>query len=279
MHKVQKGEILSVYERREFENFKSRFETICREAYLHHVKILIDAEESWIQNVIDDIAREMMAKYNKEKPIVFTTLQMYRKDRLAFLKQSAEEAQNNDYILGIKLVRGAYLEKEIEYAADNRLPNPICRTKEATDSAFNQAATFILTHINRIAICCGTHNEKSNYRMIIKMDELNINVNHPHVFFAQLLGMSDHITYNLAKAGYNVAKYVPYGPVEAVMPYLIRRASENSAVAGQTSRELKLIKMEMKNRKLLKESQKNALNKNTNSGTDFQVNGYEFQDI
>ena len=279
MYKVQHGETLSVYERREFDNFKSRFETICREAYLHHVKILIDAEESWIQNVIDDIAREMMGKYNKERPIVFTTLQMYRKDRLAFLKQSAEEAQNNGYILGVKLVRGAYLEKEIEYAADNRLPNPICRSKEDTDRAFNQAAAFILTHIDTLAICCGTHNEKSNYRMIINMDELNIKVNHPHVFFAQLLGMSDHISYNLAKAGYNVAKYVPYGPVEAVMPYLIRRASENSSVAGQTSRELKLIKMEMKNRKLLKEEQKNVLKNKANSGTDFQVNGFEFQDI
>ena len=278
MVKVQKGLPLSMYERRNFDNFKSRFETICREAYLHRVKVLVDAEESWIQNVIDDLSQEMMVKYNKESPIVYNTFQMYRKDRMAALSESYEAAKKRGYILGVKLVRGAYMKKETDYAANNMLPNPIHNTKADTDRGFNQALEYILERIDHIAICCGTHNEKSNYRMIVKMDELGIKVNHPHVFFAQLFGMSDNISYNLAKAGFNVAKYVPYGPVEAVIPYLIRRASENAAIAGQTSRELMLLKAEMKRRKLLKEQQ-DSLKNEAHLSADFQTNGFEFQDI
>lgn len=275
MEKVQKNLPLSSYEKREFENFKSRFETICREANLHSVKVLVDAEESWIQGVIDSITQDMMKKYNSQSAIVYNTLQMYRKDRMEALRKGFEHAKNEHYIMGVKLVRGAYMEKETEYAADNMLPNPIHRTKEDTDRAFNQALEFILERIETIAICCGTHNENSNYRMLVKMDELGIRPNHQHVHFAQLFGMSDNISYNLAKAGFNVAKYVPYGPVESVMPYLIRRAQENTAVSGQTSRELRLIKAEMQRRKLIKEDQKSA---NLNPTLIFQTNALDFQE-
>lgn len=279
MEKVQKGIPLSTYEKRDFDNFKSRFETICREANLHGVKVLVDAEESWIQNVIDDLSQDMMMKYNKSEPIVYNTFQMYRKDRTQALEDAYLHAKLSHYILGVKLVRGAYMEKEIEYAADNMLPNPIHKTKNDTDKAFNQALSFILEHIDRIAICCGTHNEKSNYRMIVKIDELNIRVNHPHIHFAQLFGMSDNISYSLAKAGFNVAKYLPYGPIDAVMPYLMRRAEENTAVAGQTSRELKLVKAEMKRRKALKEELKSNSNNQAALDLNFHANGLEFQDI
>ena len=167
------------------------------------------------------------------------------------------------------------MEKETEYAADNMIPNPIHRTKEDTDRSFNQALEFILERIEDIAICCGTHNENSNYRMLVKMGELGIASNHAHIHFAQLFGMSDNITYTLAKAGFNVAKYVPYGPVESVMPYLIRRAQENTAVAGQTSRELRLIKAEIQRRKLIKENKKLE---EINSILIFQTNALDFQD-
>jgi len=234
---------------RSFEFFKTRFQTLCREAYLASVRIMVDAEESWIQTVVDDFTYQMMALYNQQKPIVYITYQMYRHDRLDELKKAYQEAKNNHYKLGVKLVRGAYLEKEIDYAADNMIRKAIHKTKADTDKAYNDALHFIMKHINVIAICAGTHNEESTLLVTDLMKEYEIKYNHPHVYFAQLLGMSDNISFNLSNLGYNTAKYVPYGPVESVMPYLMRRAKENSAIAGQTSRELSMIKAELKRRK------------------------------
>jgi proline dehydrogenase len=222
---------------------------LCREAYLAGVRIMVDAEESWIQTVVDDFTYQMMALYNQQKPIVYITYQMYRHDRLEELKNAYQEAKTNHYKLGVKLVRGAYLEKEIDYAADNMIPKAIHKNKADTDKAYNDALHFIMKNINVIAICAGTHNEESTLLVTALMKEYEIKNNHPHVYFAQLLGMSDNISFNLSNLGYNTAKYVPYGPVESVMPYLMRRAKENSAIAGQTSRELSMIKAEIKRRK------------------------------
>jgi proline dehydrogenase len=210
---------------------------------------LIDAEETWIQEPIDQLAEEMMAKYNREQAIVFNTYQLYRTESLTNLHKAFDIATENNLFLGAKLVRGAYMEKERERAQEMGYPSPIQADKEATDKAFNDALLFCVQHIDRIAVMCGSHNEYSNNYLTELMQQHGIRKDDARVWFAQLFGMSDNISFNLARAGYRVAKYVPYGPVRSVMPYLFRRASENTSVAGQSSRELTLIRKELKRRR------------------------------
>jgi len=227
---------------------ETRILQICQAAYTHQVPVFIDAEESWIQPILDAWCFKMMLQFNKEKAIVYNTLQMYRHDRLAFLKEVLVLAKEHQIIYGIKLVRGAYMEKERERAIKMNYPSPIQANKEATDQDFNAALDFIIEHLKDFALCAGTHNEESSAYLAAKITEKGLDQKDDRLFFAQLLGMSDHISYNLSNAGYRVAKYVPYGPIEEVMPYLLRRADENTSVAGQTSRELRLIQVECKRR-------------------------------
>lgn len=249
LEKVQTEVSLSADEVAAFERIKNRVDKICAKAHEFHIPLLIDAEDSWIQNPIDEIANEMMKKYNQEHAIVFNTFQMYRADMLGNLKDAFHNATMHNYYLGVKMVRGAYMEKEAERAGKLNYPNPIHPNKEATDDAFNKGLAFCIDNKQRISIVCGSHNEYSNQYLAVLMNKHGMRNDDKRVCFAQLLGMSDNISFNLAKAGYNVAKYVPYGPVESVMPYLLRRASENTSVAGQSSRELTLIRKELKRRK------------------------------
>ena len=239
---------LNKEEKKEFKRVKERINLICKTAYKNNVRLFIDAEESWIQDAIDEIVISMMRKYNSERAIVFNTLQMYRWDRLAFLKQSYADAENGNYYLGLKIVRGAYLEKERERAKKMGYPSPIQKDKESCDNDYNLALRFCMNHIDKIALCAGTHNEQSSILLTQLMDENNILKNDQRVYFSQLLGMSEHISFNLSNNEYNVAKYMPYGPIKDVLPYLIRRAEENTSIAGQTGRELSLIIKEKKRR-------------------------------
>jgi len=227
---------------------ETRILQICQAAYTHQVPVFIDAEESWIQPILDAWCFKMMLQFNKEKAIVYNTLQMYRHDRLAFLKEALVLAKEHQIIYGIKLVRGAYMEKERERAIKMNYHSPIQANKEATDQDFNAALDFIIEHLKDFALVAGTHNEESSAYLAAKITEKGLDQKDDKLFFAQLLGMSDHISYNLSNAGFRVAKYVPYGPIEEVMPYLLRRADENTSVAGQTSRELRLIQIECKRR-------------------------------
>ena len=226
-----------------------RIDRICAAAKEANVPVFIDAEETWIQDGIDRIARNMSQKYNTEKAIVYNTLQMYRHDRLAFFKNELIYATSENYKLGLKIVRGAYMEKERERAERMGYPSPIQPNKAACDEDFNRALRFALENLSTVSVCAGTHNEESALLLTALMTEFNIAKDDPRVYFAQLLGMSDHISFNLAHHGYQVAKYVPYGPIKEVLPYLLRRADENTSVAGQTSRELSLIMKERARRK------------------------------
>ena len=250
LEKRNEGLDLSIAEKEEYSKFLNRIEKICQTGFDSGVPIFIDAEESWIQNVIDEVARSMMQKFNKEKVIVFNTLQMYRTDRLNYLKESIAHAKSNGYISGFKIVRGAYMEKERARAKKLKYTSPIQPDKNSTDRDYNTALKICIDNLENLSMICGTHNEQSNLNLVEWMNEKNISVNHPHIWFSQLYGMSDHLSFNLANKGYNVCKYVPYGPVTGVLPYLIRRAQENTSVAGQTSRELSLIIQEKKRRKL-----------------------------
>lgn len=252
LEKVQGGKALSAEEQEAFQHFHDRVARICARAYQNQVPVMIDAEDSWIQNPIDDVAREMMRRYNQEKAIVFNTFQMYRKDMPGNLRAAFEDATTNNYYLGVKMVRGAYMEKEAERATKQGYENPIWPNKQATDDAFNNSLAFCLDNKQRISLVCGSHNEYSNQYLAELAEKHGLKNNDKRIWFAQLLGMSDNISFNLAKAGYNVVKYVPYGPVELVMPYLIRRAEENTSVAGQSSRELTLIRKEIARRKEVK---------------------------
>lgn len=251
LEKINRKEKLTEPETAAFERVRNRVQKICRKAQAFGIPILIDAEESWIQDPIDQLADEMMAKYNREKAIVFNTYQMYRTSAWNNLNQDYQDAVVGHYFLGAKLVRGAYMEKERARAEKLNYPSPIHPDKQATDQAFNDALEFCIDHIDRIFVMCGSHNDYSNLLLTQRMAEKKMSNKSPHIWFAQLYGMSDNISFNLAKAGYNVVKYVPYGPVKAVMPYLLRRAAENTSVAGQSSRELKLIRAELKRRKAL----------------------------
>ncbi len=233
-----------------YEKLKSRIDKICSEASKCNVPIFIDAEESWIQDPIDRLAREMSLKYNSKSAIVFNTIQFYRHDRLAFLESQIEDAKKNNYHLGVKLVRGAYMEKERERAAEMDYPSPIHIDKDACDKDFNLALRMVTLNISNVSFCAGTHNEESSLLLTQLLAESKLENDDSRVLFAQLLGMSDHISYNLAHSNYNVSKYVPYGPIKEVLPYLIRRAEENTSVAGQTTRELLLITKERERRKL-----------------------------
>lgn len=250
LEKLDSKQELTAAEKAEFERVKIRCEKICRSAYDKKVPVMIDAEETWIQDTIDELALDMMLLFNKEGIIVYNTYQMYRHDKLADLKADHLIAKARGFILGVKMVRGAYMEKERKRAEEMGYPSPIQSTKEATDLDYNESLTYCIANIQDIAFVCGTHNEESSRLLAELMDEHKIGHDHQHVYFAQLLGMSDNLSFNLSDAGYNVAKYVPYGPIKAVMPYLFRRAQENTSIAGQTSRELGLIIKEKQRRKL-----------------------------
>lgn len=232
---------LSFEEKKEFERIKDRVRRICQTAYDADVRIFMDAEESWIQETIDELSLDMMRLFNKEKVIVYNTYQYYRHDRLTALKNHDAALAADGVMMGVKLVRGAYMEKERERALQMGYPSPINPDKQSTDKEYDDALTYCVENIHRIAICAGTHNENSSRHLINLMAEKNIAANDQRIYFSQLLGMSDNLSYNLADAGYNVAKYVPYGPVKSVLPYLFRRAQENTAIAGQMGRELGLI--------------------------------------
>ncbi len=250
LEKVSSKIALSAPENLEFERIQNRVNAICKAANIAGVPVFIDAEESWIQEAIDELANQMMVLYNKEKAIVYNTYQLYRKDRLPYLKKSFEVAQQLNYFLGAKLVRGAYMEKERNRAIEKDYPSPIQETKENTDADYDSAVEFCTENISRIAICAGTHNENSSMKLADLMQKKSIPSDTKNIYFSQLLGMSDHISFNLANANFNVAKYVPYGPVNEVLPYLIRRAQENTSVKGQTGRELNLIMKEKARRNL-----------------------------
>jgi proline dehydrogenase len=230
--KVQAGEPLSPAEKAAFEKVKVRVDAICREAFARKVLVFIDGEETWIQGTIDSLAYEMMRQYNREEAIVWNTYQLYRHDMLDNLRKAFAEAEREGFYLGAKLVRGAYMEKERNVAGQRGVPDPIQPDKNSTDDDFNEALRFCVEHLDRIRFCAGTHNEQSCYLLTQLMEEHHVPTNDRRVWFAQLYGMSDNISYNLAGAGYNVAKYVPYGPVKSVMPYLFRRAEENTSIAG-----------------------------------------------
>jgi len=247
--KKSEGKAFTEDEQAEWNRIEDRFDTICGLAKTKDVEVLIDAEESWMQDAADDLIEKMMAKYNTDVPYVYNTLQTYRWDRLDYLKTSHNKAKENGYKLGFKIVRGAYMEKERERAQEKGYDSPICTDKNTTDINFNDCQNYILENLDQISVFIGTHNEDSTYLALKQMVNLNIDKKDNRVWFGQLYGMSDHISFNLAKNGYNVAKYLPFGPVKDVMPYLIRRAEENTSVAGQTSRELELIKKERKRRK------------------------------
>ena len=236
-----------------WQRLHSRVDEICRKGFELKVGVFIDAEYSWMQVSIDRLVKEMMEKYNGDRAIVYGTYQLYRKDKLQQLKDDFDEARANSYILGAKLVRGAYMEKERERALEMGYPSPIHENKENCDKDYNEAVLFCVEHYEQMASCNASHNLFSNQYMAELIDERNILKNHPHLNFCQLYGMSDYITFNLAQQGYNVAKYLPYGPVEEVIPYLIRRAEENTSITGEMSRELSLISKELVRRGLKKE--------------------------
>ena len=247
--KKSEGKPFSAEEQEQWNRVVERYHKVCKLAKEKDVELLIDAEESWMQKAVDDLVSEMMQKYNTEKAIVYNTLQMYRHDRMTFLNEQYEHAKANGYYLGYKIVRGAYMEKENERAQKMGYPTPICESKAATDDNFNASAKYILDRLDIISLFAGTHNESSSYQILEMMEEKGISKSDNRVWFGQLYGMSDHISFNLANLGYNVAKYVPFGPVKDVLPYLIRRAEENTSVAGQTGRELMLLTKEKERRK------------------------------
>lgn len=248
--KVGEKATLSTTEQEEWNRVVARFEKICQYAFDNDVRILIDGEETWMQDAADEVVERMMEKFNTKKAIIFNTLQLYRWDRVTYLKALHQRAKDKGYHIGMKLVRGAYMEKEAKRAEAKGYKNPICESKQATDINFNDGLNYMLDNINEMAVFAGTHNEESSYLLMNLMQEKGISNDDSRIWFGQLYGMSDNISYNLAANNYNVAKYLPFGPVRDVMPYLIRRAQENTSVAGQTGRELTLIISERNRRKL-----------------------------
>lgn len=248
----EKREEMTVEELKEFREFCERFDALCQRAYDNDVRILVDAEDYCFQDAIDDLTDKAMRKYNIVRPIVFATLQMYRHDRMPYLRRIFDDAMEKNYYPGIKFVRGAYMEEERARAAAMGYPDPICKDKQATDENYDEGVAFVMEHIDRMELFMGTHNEESNYKLARLVDEKGLKRNDPRIYFSQLLGMSDNISYNLAHEGYNVTKYVPYAPVREVLPYLLRRAEENTSVKGQTGRELRMLQIEMNRRKQVK---------------------------
>jgi proline dehydrogenase len=243
-------ETLTENEKEEWQRLQKRMVTICSIAAQKNIGVLIDAEETWIQDPVDVLTILMMEQFNKEKAVVYNTLQLYRHDRIAFLKDSYEAAVQRNFVLGAKLVRGAYMEKERLRAKEMNYPSPIQPDKESTDNDYNASVEFCIEHMDKVAVIVASHNEYSNLYTTQLLDKKGLRHNHPHVHFSQLFGMSDNITFNLAKSGCSVSKYLPFGPIKDVIPYLMRRAQENSSVSGQTGRELGLIKKELKRRGL-----------------------------
>lgn len=248
LERLDEGVKLSVDEQIEWQTVQDRVLAICEMAHSEGVPVMIDAEESWIQKTIDSLALNMMRFFNKEKAIVYNTYQLYRHDKLASLIQDHTVAEAEEFILGAKIVRGAYMEKERKRADERSYPSPIQPNKQSTDRDYNDALIYCADNVSNIAFVAGTHNEESCRLLADLLNEKQIDHKNPHVYFSQLLGMSDNLSFNLANANYNVAKYVPYGPIKAVLPYLFRRAQENTAIAGQMSRELSLIVKEKKRR-------------------------------
>ncbi len=252
LEKVSMGWDMTPEEKIEAQGFRDRVHILCKTAHANNIPILVDAEDSWYQNFIDDVTNANMAEFNKEKPIVFNTFQMYRHDRLEYLKKSYQMAIDGGYFLGAKFVRGAYMEKERERAAEKAYQDPIQPDKEATDRDYNAALKFCVENIDRIKMFNGTHNEYSTQYLVDLMEGHGLAKDDDRCWFSQLYGMSDNLSFNVGKAGYNVAKYLPYGPVKHVMPYLLRRAEENTSAQGQSGRELLLVVQEMKRRRLNK---------------------------
>lgn len=248
--KVGEKKKLNDDEAAEWERVVNRFDKVCKKAHDLEVSLLVDAEESWMQDAADELVEIMMRKYNTKKTIVFNTLQTYRWDRLPYLKALHSRGMADGFKIGMKVVRGAYMEKENERAQENGYPTPICSSKAETDENFNATIAYMVDNLETLSIFSGTHNEESCYKLMELMDKKGIKNDNDSIWFGQLYGMSDHISFNLAAHGYNVAKYLPFGPVRDVMPYLIRRADENTSVAGQTNRELALLKKERKRRKI-----------------------------
>jgi proline dehydrogenase len=248
LERLSKKKKLDAKSQAKCERIFARVNEICEAAYTIGQPLFIDAEESWIQDAIDRLATEMMEKYNHERPLIFTTIQMYRVDRLQYLKETRRQAKLDGYFPGIKLVRGAYMEKERDRAKKMGYPSPIHVNKAATDRDYDAAIDYCLKHVDQVAFVAATHNEASTHRLAEKMFDRGVPADHPNIFFSQLYGMGDNISYVLAARDYHVSKYVPYGPVADSIPYLIRRAEENSSAAGQVSRELLLIKKELKRR-------------------------------
>jgi proline dehydrogenase len=247
--KLTENQSLTKDEQAEWNRVESRFDTVCTKAEQMGVSLLIDAEESWMQDAADELVERLMRKYNTKRTVVCNTLQMYRWDRMDYLKNQHEKANLGGYRIGYKLVRGAYMEKENDRAKEQGYATPICESKAATDKNFDVALRYVLDNLDTISLFAGTHNEESSLLLVDLMSEKGIENEDLRVWFGQLYGMSDHISYNLSERGYNVAKYLPFGPVRDVMPYLIRRAEENTSVAGQTSRELELIQREKARRR------------------------------
>ncbi|MDO4225334.1 MAG: proline dehydrogenase family protein [Bergeyella zoohelcum] len=246
---VQNGKELTASEKQEWDKVVNRYDEVCKMAHERNVILMVDAEETWIQTAVDNLVNEMKAKYNKEKAIVWNTIQMYRTGRIEYLQEDLKRANEKGYYLGYKFVRGAYMEKERERATAMKYPDPIQPTKQATDDNYNAAIDFVMQNLDKISAFFGTHNEKSTELVMDKMKALNLPNDYEKIHFGQLYGMSDNITYYLGDKKYNAAKYLPYGPVKDVVPYLTRRAQENTSVAGQTGRELGLIEKEIKRRK------------------------------
>lgn len=252
MEKVKLGEELTEEEQKDFARLKERYDILCKAAYDNGVRLLIDAEHSWYQDTLDAILYELMEKYNKERAIVFNTYQMYRWDSVDLIKNGHQLANEKGFFLGAKLVRGAYMEVERERAEEKGYTDPICKDKEHTDQCYNDGLKYCVENIDNVELFNGTHNEYSNYYLTEIMAKENLERNDSRIWSVQLFGMSDNISFVMADAGYNVAKYMPYGPIKHVMPYLIRRAQENTSVGGQSSRELTMLRAEMKRRKASK---------------------------
>lgn len=247
--KISLGENLNPEEAQAWEAIRERYHTTCAAAVRYKVKLFIDSEESWLQTAMDELTEQMMQQYNQEEVWIYHTVQMYRYDRLAYLEKIIQKAQEQSFKIGVKLVRGAYIEKENNRAQKMSYPSPLCSTKQHTDDNFDSAVRLIIDNLDTVALFYGSHNEASAYTLIDILQQKKIPSNHPHVWFGQLYGMSDHISFNLAQAGFSVAKYVPFGPVKEVIPYLLRRADENTSVGGQTTKELELIEKEIQRRK------------------------------
>ena len=246
---VGKKVALTPDQQAEWERVVKRFDEVCKLCFENDKKVMVDAEETWMQDAADWLCEDMMEKYNREKPIVWNTIQMYRTHRLEYMNEHLQRAKEKGYFIGYKIVRGAYMEKERERAAEKGYADPIQPNKEATDKNYNAGIDFVMNHLDRVSAFFGTHNETSSELIMNKLKQQGAGNDNPHVYFGQLYGMSDNISFYLSSKGYNVAKYLPYGPVKDVVPYLTRRAQENTSVAGQTGRELGLIQKELQRRK------------------------------